>query len=264
MRQRTEEDFIPWYAGYWTQQWLALKVVWYQSQHSVGAVTAAEQLAAYLQQQYYSRVLEPVGREIDPDKIVDHVTSIYLHDLRDELHGIPDRYHVPLDEFHKRLNEIPAIALPTVPQQTASLYQLIQADDVTGMPAYRALVAQIQTAGGGISSRPSRGQLDALARSVANKRVGQLAARGTATAVAAAVGPVGIVLGMGVTAWGAIEHSKERPALETQLRESLNSALEEMWHKLLENFESGVMGTVHHISGQIDIRLLTSEIETGL
>jgi hypothetical protein len=260
VRQRTEEGFIPWYSGYWTQQWLALKVARYQSHSSDGAATAAEQLAAYLQQQYYARVLEPVRREIDPDKMVDQATSVYVRVLGDEIQAIPDRYHVPLNEFHKRLDEIPAIALSTVPQQTASLYQLLQADDITQMPAYRVLVAQLLSAGGGISPRPSRGKLDPLAKSVANKLVRQLAARGMATAAAAAVGPVGILVGIGITAWGAVEHSKQRPALEAQLRESLSSALDEMWTSCLENFDSGVMGAVHHISGQVDMSLLTPEI----
>ena len=27
--QQTEENFIPWFSGYWTQEWLSLKVGWY-------------------------------------------------------------------------------------------------------------------------------------------------------------------------------------------------------------------------------------------
>lgn len=27
--QRTETDFIPWFTDYWTQQWLAIKLAWY-------------------------------------------------------------------------------------------------------------------------------------------------------------------------------------------------------------------------------------------
>jgi hypothetical protein len=49
--------------------------------------------------------------------------------------------------------------------------------------------------------------------------------------------------------------------LEAQLRENLASALDETWNDLLENFDSGVMEAVHHISSQIDISLLSAQRE---
>ena len=47
----TEADFIPWFTGYWTQQWLAIKVAWYKLGGSDGVDPAVQQLARYLQEQ---------------------------------------------------------------------------------------------------------------------------------------------------------------------------------------------------------------------
>jgi hypothetical protein len=62
VRQRTEADFIPWYTGYWTQQWLAIKVAWYKMSAGQEEDPAVERLAAYLQEQYQEQVLGPVAR----------------------------------------------------------------------------------------------------------------------------------------------------------------------------------------------------------
>jgi len=48
VHKRTEADFIPWFTGYWTQQWLAIKVAWYVL--STGTEPAAKRLAIYLQE----------------------------------------------------------------------------------------------------------------------------------------------------------------------------------------------------------------------
>lgn len=43
----TEEAFIPWFTGYWTQRWLAVKVAWYNLGGD-GVDPAVQRLAAYL------------------------------------------------------------------------------------------------------------------------------------------------------------------------------------------------------------------------
>ncbi len=38
VQKRTESDFIPWFTGYWTQQWLAIKVAWYKLSAEEGRI----------------------------------------------------------------------------------------------------------------------------------------------------------------------------------------------------------------------------------
>ena len=61
-----------------------------------------------------------------------------------------------------------------------------------------------------------------------------------------------MVISLGAAGFGAIAHETARPALEAQVRETLNSALDERWHSLMEDPATGVMAEVHHISAQIE------------
>lgn len=78
VQQRTERDFIPWFTGYWTQQWLTLKVAWYKLDSGEGREPAEKRLALYLQEQYRARVIEPVAEQINPEGIRDRACELYL------------------------------------------------------------------------------------------------------------------------------------------------------------------------------------------
>ena len=115
VHERTEADFIPWFTGYWTQQWLAIKMAWYKLSTGEGPDPAVQRLAAYLQEQYDERVLEPVAREIDPDAVRGEATMLYIQILGEQLPVIQRRYDVPQAQFDRRLRNIPAIALAPPP-----------------------------------------------------------------------------------------------------------------------------------------------------
>jgi hypothetical protein len=87
----------------------------------------------------------------------------------------------------------------------------------------------------------------------------RLAVSGGASAAAAVVGGVaGAVISLGAAGIGAMTHEKERPEMEAQLRESLNAALDDMWHSLMEDPATGVMAAVDHIAGQVEGSLIRS------
>jgi hypothetical protein len=134
VHKRGEADFIPWFTGYWTQQWLAIKVAWYKLGAGEGKDPAAQRLAAYLQEQYRERVLEPVAREINPEVIRAKATQRYVRLLGEQLQAIPRRYGVPPEQFDRRLEDIPAIALAPPAAHNASLYQVVHADPLDTLP----------------------------------------------------------------------------------------------------------------------------------
>ena len=115
VRQRTEEVFIPWYTGYWTQQWIAIKVTWYQLNEDEGEPDPEERLSSYLQEQFYTQVLEPVSSFVDPHVVMEHATTSYLRELKDALDPLPARYQIPVAAFNRHLEAIPAIAGTEVP-----------------------------------------------------------------------------------------------------------------------------------------------------
>lgn len=251
--ERTEADFIPWFTGYWTQQWLTIKLAWYELSAGEETDSAVKRLAMYLQGQYNDRVLNPVAKEIDLDAVRGQATQLYARFLGEQLKGVPQRYGIPQAQFDQRLKEIPAIALAPPPAHSASLYQVVHADPIARLPAYVALIAQIRKNAGDAGAWPMDSGLSPVANRVSEELANKLAASGGASAVGAAFGRVGSTLiSIWAAAFGAIAHENRRPEMEAQLRVNLNGALDAMWLDLMEDRATGVMAEVYYISDRIE------------
>jgi hypothetical protein len=259
--RQTEEAFIPWYTSYGTQQWLALKVGWYGLDSAEGERKAADRLAEYLQEQYDKRVLQPVSEEPDPQKIRERAAAVFVRSLATELRDLPDRYRLAEDGFRQRLERIAVIELAAPAPQRASLAQILAADDPVSMPAYAALLSQIGPDEDGLSSGIVRDRLYPFARSSTDKLAGRLALQGGATVAGLALGGIGgILVSVGVSGWQAMEHEKNKPALEAELRSSLETALDEAAQFLRDDPYAGVAAPVHHMRAQIESGLLSVAI----
>lgn len=250
---RTEAEFIPWFASYWTQQWLSIRMTWYKLGSGHDGDQATDRLAAYLQEQYRTRVLLPVAREIDPNVVRGQATRLYVQLLGEQLQEIARRNNVPADQFAHRMKEIPAISPGRQASQRASLYQILHTDPLTRLPAYTAMTDQIQSVTGSTGSDPSDTSLSPIARQASERLLARLAVSSGASAASAVVGGVpGIVISLGAAGLGIIAHESERPELEAVLRESLNAAMGDLWNHLVDDPATGVMAMVNHISEQIE------------
>jgi hypothetical protein len=243
VRQRTEDDFIPWYSDYWTQQWLAVKLAWFKMGDA-----PLERLTAYVREQYEQRVLEPVGEEIDPREVMDRAATLYVHGLRQRIRRARIDLRVPPEALNRRLDTLPAIVAP---RKEASLRDILQAEKLTRVPAYQELVAET-----GRSDTPdsvmAEEQLEGMATDVAERFAEKLAARGGATATALAGGPVGILVSAGIAAWGVIDHQDDKPELQAEARRQLDAAMAVLWRRLVEDPDRGVLAPVLHMSAQIE------------
>ncbi|WP_313953506.1 hypothetical protein [Accumulibacter sp.] len=253
VRQRSDEEFIPWYTAYWTQQWLAIKVAWYKLGGGEGENPAARRLAAYLQEQFRERVLEPVAAEIDPGEVMQQTTTLYVRLLVEQLQGLPRRYAIPAAQFEARLKAIPAIVPATAGAQSATLLEVVETRPIVDLPAYAALLARIRETDGGPAAGPANDRISAVAERAAEQLMDRLALGGGASAAAAAAGGVaGLLISLGATTIGAIAYENDRPALQVQLRENLNAALDERWQTLVENPSTGVLAGAYHIARQVE------------
>jgi len=253
VRQRTEDVFIPWYVSYWTQQWLATRVAWYKLQYTEGEVTPEERLVSYLQQQFHEQVLEPVSGFVDPRVVMEEATAGYLRELKDSLEPLPVEHRIPVALFNQHLESIPAIVVLAVPLQDASLYEVLQAADLSALPAYETLLKQIAALNGGIGPTASADGLDRVAGRAVAELLEPMALRGGATAAAAIVGGFwGVMISAGAAAWSVTEHDQDRPMMEAQLRGNLDAMLDVMWRELVEDTRAGVTAVVQHMSTQIE------------
>lgn len=260
VRRRIEDVFIPWYASYWTQQWIATKVAWYQLHYAEGEPTPEQRLVGYLQEQFRVQVLEPVGDFVDPYAVMDQTANTYRLELKGRVEPLSFEYGIPVDAFNRHLDAIPAIVVSTDPQQNASLRAVIQAADVSALRAYGSLWTQLSGRNGNGNAEPALavGNLDRVAERAVTRLVGTLpVCAGTAAASTLVGGFWGLIISAGSTVWSATEHEQDRQALEAQLRENLDAALDVMWRDLVEDPRTGVTAVVRHISGRIENALGT-------
>lgn len=253
VRQRTDEVFIPWYSTYWTQQWIATKVAWYKLLYTEGEATPEERLVDYLQEQFYEQVLEPVSSFVDPQAVMEDAAANYLRELKHRLDQLPQEYHVPVTAFNQHLESIPAIVVPSDPLQDASLYEVLQAADLSDLPVYEILLGQITDVDDPASPTPSPDRLHRVVRRAVTKLVDSMALRGSTTTASAIMGGFwGVIITAGSTVWGVTEHEHDKPAMEAQLLENLDAALELIWHELVEDQRGGITALVHLMSVQIE------------
>lgn len=247
--RETDEEFIPWFSSYWTQQWLSMKVSWYKLSADGDQDPTVNRLALYLQEQYQEIVLEPVAETIEPKQIMENSTRFYVRYLQHHVPGIGQRHGIAEEQFEQRLKDIPAIALAP----GASLYQLLHADPPEQLPAYRALLERIRTAPGGAGDWSTNPGISSVAQRTSKRLVGELTTSGAASAVSAMVGrAAGMTISLGVALFTAIARADERPETEAQLRKNLNAAFDQEWQELLRSPERGVLAGVHQLSGQIE------------
>lgn len=251
--QRAEADFIPWFSSYWTQQWLSAKVAWYNLSSGDTGDPPVNRLAAYLQEQYHDRVLAPVAREIDPETIRAQATKLYIRHLGEQIQPIAQRYGVPQDQFERRLKDMPTIALGPPAAHNASLYQLVYSTPIDSLPAYAALLKQVREATVNAGAGLSKKRISPVAKRVSEKLLDRLAISGGTSAASALVGGIaGTVISLGAAGIGVMLHEAGRADIETQLRETLNAAMDDMWHILMEDPNTGMMAGIYYLADQIE------------
>jgi hypothetical protein len=258
VQQRTENDFIPWFTGYWTQQWLTMKVAWYKLDSGEGREPAEKRLALYLQEQYHERVIEPVAEQINPEGIRDRACELYVQLLGQQLPAIIQRYNAAPEAFSQRLNRIPAINLGPPQARNATLYQLLRAKSLDQQPAWLALREHLHKQASKGPGKTDVG-LSSVATNASEKLGATLAPRGIASAVASAVGKVaGAMISIAATGYGMMTHNRDQPQMVEQLRVILNVALNQEWQELMENRQSGALAGVYYLSGQVEDSLLAT------
>jgi len=247
--QQTDEAFIPWFSGYWTQQWMGIKVSWYRLSNGGAKEPSVRRLALYLQEQYRERVLESVAETDDPQQIMARSTWLYIQHLDEHLPRIAQQHDLPREQFQQRLRAIPAITQAP----GASLYELLHAEPLIELPAYSAFIERIRNAPRGLGDWSADPGISAVAQQTSERLVDDLAVSGAAGAVSALIGgPAGTTVSLGVALFTAVSRESTRPASEAQLRKNLNAAFDDEWLELMRSTEHGVLAGVHQLSGQIE------------
>ena len=259
VRALIDTEFIPWYSGYWTQQWIGVKAGWYEMNREDEEEPVEHYLAQYLQEQFYELVLEPASVESDPQTISKQTAALYVRLLSDQLRCIRQTYAVPSQSLHHQLRQIPLIALAGAKPTTVSLSEVVDRSDLAGMPAYDALIDHADSPGDPENLSADNRYMEFVAEDSVARHLEQLPVRAGGGAAATLVGEaLGLFISVGIAAWTAAAHEQEKPEIESQLKGALDAALEDMWRSLMEDRELGVLYPVNHMSRQIETGLFAA------
>jgi hypothetical protein len=261
VRENTENEFVPWYSGYWAQQWIGLKAGWYEMSKDADEGPVEDYLVSYLQEKFYELVLEPASTETDPQTISAQAAARFVRLLSEQLQCLPETHGVAPASLEKKLEEITLILLPGPPSQSAFLSQVFEHQDLTGVPAYEALITHSNAIGDQQRTGPREDRLQVVAEDSVTRLVAQLPVRAGGSTVAMVVGEVvGLFISAGVAAWSAISHNRDKPEIESQLRQALDTGLNDMWQILMENPQLGVLAPVNHMNRAIEMCLFPSRM----
>jgi len=242
VREKTEAEFVPWYTGYWTQQWIGFKAGWYKMFREEDDPSVEDYLVKYFLERYDELVLEPAGNLSDPRLITKQTTEMYVRLLSVQLQSFPKMYAVPLKSLQQRLKQIPMITLLGSEQSGPSLSLLFERNNLADIAAYETLLTHDDSSA--TLENPSHGRSSLLdvAEDTVARLVAELPLRASGSAAALVVGEtIGLIISAGVAAWSINVHEKNKPEIESQLRLALNAGLNDMWKRLMEDPKLGVL-----------------------
>ncbi len=113
LRNRAEEDFIPWYFSYWNQQAMALKAIGFHLMKTPAAEglfgkqpKAEDQVASMVEKAFVSHVLQPATAQLKIEAITREAVTVYLDTLNQELKAVQADYSISEQEWDRYLNGV--------------------------------------------------------------------------------------------------------------------------------------------------------------
>ena len=254
MMQRVDENFLPWYFSYWTQQVIGLKGLWQYGRHALDQDVPTAEMAVQelVEREFAKRVLRPHLAELRLQRIVRETVWRYVDTLRQHLSLLPRRYHIPPRAWSEHLARL----------------TLTVRDFDSGREVPLTLKALTVAGGGGavLLAAKMKGVLSkALGKSM-GKAVGKVGAKVAAKAggeAAAKAGGklLGLTLGIGILLWDVWDHQKTVEENRPLLRQAIAEHLQMMKDQLLHDPEAGLSSVFRQMEQQLVHQLASAPTE---
>jgi hypothetical protein len=245
LMRRVDEDFLPWYFGYWNQQLLGLTGVYQQALHWVDgdAQDAAERVTEEVQEAFSERVLRPRIAQLELEGMLRDVVNRYVDTLRLELSAIPEKYAIPQGEWQRYLSDLAMVTTDTEGNREVDLS--LKALTVGSTAAGALVLGKTLSAASGKLGGQLTGKL-------AGKTVAKMAAKSGAKVAASTSGKLlGPVVAVGIIVWDLWDHKATREEAEPVLRQNIADYLQQMRAVLLDDSESGLMATLYRLEASV-------------
>lgn len=256
---RVESDFLPWYFGFWNQEWRDLKAAGYLAADWAGFTDAEQAMMADFRDAFATRVMPPAETQLRMEAIARESLTVYLDHAREHLPEIPTEYGVPRDDWQQHLAHI-GLQLRQADSQDQQVPTSLKGLVTVGAVGTTAVLLR----GGSAMSRlgavtgrllpragVSAGETALVAGGVRTQvaRVGGRQAAKTGSRVGGRV--LGLAALVGFLAWDAYDYAQTEAELRPKLRERLGAYLKGVSDRMLEDPDSGVLAPVREVEVRV-------------
>jgi len=242
--ERVDKNFLNWYFSYWTQQEIGLKSLLYQVLHWVnkGNPTAAERITLQVQEQFSNRVLRPQIAQMEIERVINEIISIYSESIRTKLRGIPQEYKIKRSDWDRYISDI-AVMVKNVEanrQTPVSLKALVGVSAGGAVIIFQSLKPIITKIGSKISAK------------LTTKTAAKMATK-TGGKVAAKVGGkfAGAIIAIGIIIWDVWDHYQTKKKALPILRENIFDYFKEVKQSILHDPDYGIMTIIYEMEKSI-------------
>jgi hypothetical protein len=237
LRQRAEEDFIPWYFSYWNQQAMALKAIGFHLMKTPAAEglfgkqpKAEEQIESMVEKAFVSRVLQPATAQLKIEAITREAVTVYLDTLNQELKAVQADYNISEQDWERFLDGIgeTVCAVEGNRQVPLILKGATVASGVVAVKIGQAVTAQIR------NMILRRGSQEMMEHSM--MYAGRAAARG--------FGGIAFVT---MTGWELYDHQRTVAQNLPVMRKLLSDYFDQLESLVLNDSQCGILQTLERV-----------------
>jgi hypothetical protein len=255
LKVKADKHFVDWYFGYWTQQVLGIKGLWYSTQYYIDSwlfgdgsgSDSVERITEELQIRFATHVLEPTLAENRIEQITQEAVKRYVNILGSELNQIPEQYQISSEDWGAHLEQIVFMtsAVNGNRDQPLTLKAMVFGSGLGGA----ALVGQVTPALAKLTTKITSKMVTKAGSKLAVATAEKLAAKPIGQALAKIGGKfLGAFVGVGIIAWDVYDHYKTKEENRPMLQENLHTYLDDIKYQLLNSPEGGINTIIDSLS----------------
>ena len=241
LKRRAEDEFLPWYFGYWNQQALSLKTAGWTVldtpfvRNMTGSTrSATERLEELIEQEFNVRVLHPVSATRRVEAITRESVKIYLQTLNEGLHAIETDYQLRDPQWTRYLEGLPGMIRAVEGNRQVPL--LIKATTTGGGAVAMSVTQMVSNQIRMMLYR--RGQRELMEHSI--RATGGVAIKGLGGLAMAAF-----------MSWDLYDHHRTVQQNLPVLRRLLHDYFEQLEQLVLHDPQTGIMLTLDQTANQM-------------
>jgi hypothetical protein len=241
LHTRVDEDFLPWWFGYFQQQAVMLKAAgWWMLDTPVVEGLAgkqepmADRLEQMVEKEFNARVLQPRSAQLRIEKITRKTVEVYLYAVQEELDKVQVEFQVRQQDWDRYMEGLPGTVMTLEANRQVPLL-------VKGL-----------TAGSGAAALKIGRSLTARVRELMVRRVQhEFIEHGAMMGGRYAARSAGWVVGGICIVWDLADHHRTVSQNRPVLGRSLGTYLDELEEQVLRDQRCGILSVLNEVQREV-------------